>query len=125
MRDPILESAINLAGASEPEEAGVLLLVGGILVSGYIVSAKSYQEGQRLMKTRLGSTKEQEQLIAASAQIAPDFIHLRDTQYSVPGQSSSASWVEGYSRISLDAVNGFSFLPDECEAPESGGLVQF
>jgi hypothetical protein len=111
MKDELLLVLISLAEVEEPIETDVTLLVGGFLVSGFIVSAKKYMEHHVVTK-RISRLREQIRSTTPAAEDGEDtplnFIHLRDAKFYTPGgppipQNKSIFW-----RGCLESVHGFS-----------------
>jgi hypothetical protein len=115
MKDPILEVLIDLAESEteKPIEQDITLIVGGFLVSGYIISSKKYMDHHETTK-RIYLAKEK--IIAEDSAETPEppdetynFIHLRNAKYYLPGAKPIPGNISIYVRISLESVNGFSF----------------
>lgn len=126
MKDVIL---MALAGLAEIEPAadtestraaegefgpGVTLLVSGMLVSGYIVSKKKYM-GHHPIVTEIQRIREEHEAEMStpddgeSESPLPDCIHLRDAKCFAAGGNPIPGNTGVFWRISLDAVQGFTF----------------
>lgn len=109
MKDVILVSLIVLAEAGNETEHDVTLIVGGFLVSGYVISYKKYLEHHGTTKS-IGLSLDK---IIESEPSPPEktynFIHLRDAKYFVPGNQPIPANMGIFVRIPLESVHGFSF----------------
>ncbi|MFD0726728.1 hypothetical protein [Lysobacter brunescens] len=114
MYDPLLEHLIELAEAETPVEAEVSLIVGGMLVTGHVVSEEKYMSSHALTRAYLELDAEAEGESDADASEEGDeededdddfdddvaYIHLRDAQ--------AAGGKLGFFRVALTDVSGFS-----------------
>ena len=111
MSDPLLVSLVLMAEAKAetPIEHDVTLVVGGFLISGFVVSFEKWMQHHHTVKTIFGVLEKSR----AGGQDTDDnvrgYIHLRDAKYFVPGQRAVPANVDIYCRIPLNAVQGFSF----------------
>jgi hypothetical protein len=116
MYDPLLEHIIDLAEAETPVEAEVTLIVGGMLVTGRVVSEETYMAHHALTRAYLELDDESEDESDVEASDEGDdedeedddfddeatYLHLRDAQ--APGGKL------GFFRVALGDVSGFSLL---------------
>lgn len=115
MYDPLLEHLIDLAEAETPVEAEVTLIVGGMLVTGHVISEDKYMAHHALTRAWLelaGDDEEDESDADASDEGDEEdeedddfddevtYLHLRDAQ--------AASGKLGFFRVALSDVSGFS-----------------
>ncbi len=114
MYDPLLEHLIELAEAETPVEAEVSLIIGGMLVTGHVVSEEKYMAGHPLTRAYLELDAEAEGESDADASEESDeddeedddfddevaYLHLRDAQ--------AAGGKLGFFRVALSDVSGFS-----------------
>lgn len=115
MKDILLLTAIEIAEAEEPVETDITLVVGGFLISGFVISAKKYFTHHPLsdefnkvferVKTEQAATEgvRQEECEQRS------FIHLRDAKYFTPGQNPIPGNIGVHCRVKIESVLGFSF----------------
>ena len=112
MKDVILISLIALAESDKQIEQDVTLLVGGFLVSGFVISYKTYSEHNPItsnIEKVIEELKETKPIESQQDKHSPNFIHLRDAKYyhttgnPIPGNTGV------YIRIPLSSVHGFSF----------------
>ena len=116
MYDPLLEHLIDLAEAETPVEAEVSLIVGGVLVTGYVISEDKYMSHHALTRAYLELDADAEGESDADASEEGDeedeedddfdddvtYLHLRDAQ--------ATGGKLGYFRVALSDVSGFSLL---------------
>lgn len=116
MYDPLLEHIIDLAEAETPVEAEVTLIVGGILVTGHVISEDTYMTHHALTRAYLELDAEVEDESAAEGGDEGDeededdedfddestYLHLRDAH--APGGKL------GFFRVALGDVAGFSLV---------------
>ena len=116
MYDPLLEHIIDLAEAETPVEAEVTLIVGGMLVTGHVISEDKYMSHHALTRAwlELDEEAEDESDVEASAESDDEdeedddfdddatYLHLRDAH--APGGKL------GFFRIALSDVSGFSLV---------------
>ena len=111
--DELLQAVIQdlsqglLEGRVPPDETGITLLVGGMLVSGYLTTSEAYCQGTfrrdadfiRALVARLTGEP-------VSTEEPPLYIHLRDVQiWSSPlGRATHVPWWRGR----LRSVDGFA-----------------
>jgi len=113
MKDVMLLSLIAMAKSEEPVEHDVTLIVSGFLVSGFIVSYENYVKHHSTLATvdaiitelRETSVPEGDEPLDDS----PNYIHLRDAQYFVPGNEPIPGNTGVFVRIPLESVHGFTF----------------
>lgn len=113
MKDVMLLSLIAMASAEEPVEHDVTLIVGGFLVSGYVISYDKYvnhhqttAELEEIFKElRKAPVPEGKEAVDNS----PNFIHLRDAKYYLPGVNPIPGNMGVFVRIPLESVHGFTF----------------
>lgn len=114
MYDPLLEHLIDLAEAETPVEAEVALIVGGLLVTGHVVSEETYMAHHALTRAWLELDAEAEG--ESDADPSDDggeedeedddfddevaYLHLRDAQ--------AGGGKLGFFRVALSDVSGFS-----------------
>jgi hypothetical protein len=112
MKDGILVYIATLAENKTPFEQGITLIVGGFLVSGYIISYEKYlqqdqitgQVGKALAKISNSETGTDDEL----ADNTINFIHLRDAKYFSSGDNNLISGNLGvFVRIALSSVHGY------------------
>jgi hypothetical protein len=124
MYDPLLEHIIDLAEAETPVEAEVTLIVGGMLVTGRVVSEETYMAHHALTRAYLELDDESEDESDVEASDEGDdedeedddddsddeivFVHLRNARMHAPGQPAGGTGA--YYRISLADVTGFSLV---------------
>ncbi|NID14981.1 hypothetical protein [Luteibacter yeojuensis] len=93
----------------------VTLAVGGILVSGYVVSADKYYEHHPVAKAFGDGIKqlmEQEKAENGNDEGSPPtmFIHLRNARYWHPGGNAIPTGSEGiFVRVKIEDVSAFNF----------------
>lgn len=114
MKDVLLLTAIAMVEADEPIEIDVTLVVGGFLISGFIVSLKTYFAHHPVSSEvhKVVERVEAEQITTEKGQVEPgtrNFIHLRDAKYYTPGQKPIPSNTGVYCRVQLESVLAFSF----------------
>lgn len=114
MYDPLLEHIIDLAEAETPAEAEVTLIVGGVLVTGHVISEEKYMAHHALTRAYLEADDEAEDASEADAADEGDdeeeededfdddgaYVHLRDA-HTPAGKL-------GFFRVALGDVAGFS-----------------
>lgn len=113
MKDPMLLGLILMAGQKEPLEQDVTLNVGGFLVSGYVVSYERYVKHHQTTEAldiafeQLSKTPNPEppELLDNT----PNYIHLRDAKYYLPGVEPIPGNMGLFVRVPLTSVHGFSF----------------
>ena len=109
MKDVMLISLAVMAEHDPPIEQDVTLLVGGFLVSGFVVS---YEKFAQHHQTSAGIDSAKRIILAENA--APEdktynFLHLRDAKYYLPGVQPIPGNTGVFVRIPIESVNGFSF----------------
>lgn len=114
MKDVLLLSAIAMAEAEEPVEIDITLVVGGFLISGFVISAKTYFAHHPLSAEFHKAVEqiEAERITTEEEQKEPEtrnFIHLRDAKYYTPGQNPIPGNTGVYCRVQLESVLAFSF----------------
>lgn len=117
MRDGILELIVKFAEHDEsPMESAVTLLVGGLLVSGHIISKDKFLKINPLTAwiKEIGDKHQQaeeepEDLAETKDDGKRRYIHLRDARYFSPGQSPIPTSGSVSCRIKLSDVAGFHF----------------
>jgi hypothetical protein len=118
MNDPLLPLLIDIAEESEVTEGvpkfnrPITLTIGGILVSGFIVSRKEFLMSDDLIFRRVW-----ERFLAPEVAAPPPledgkdepqkFIHLRDTKFFTPDHRPIPTDHGVYWRGRLSAVDGF------------------
>jgi|GEM_PF-2849480 len=121
MKDAILTTLIALAETEKPAEEGIpleldiTLLVGGFLVSGFIISYKKYMDHHPVTH---GIESAKEQFNAGSTETPEEtynYIHLRDAKFFHPGGQAIPNNQSIFVRIALDSIHGFSFGKLESE----------
>lgn len=112
MKDGILELIVKFAEGEEPFETAITLVVDGFLVSGHIVSRAKYMQHSELT-TKIEEGIQQARTVNGEDTPEDDgkrrFIHLRDAQYFVPGQTPTPTNGKVTCRIKLSQVSGFHF----------------
>jgi hypothetical protein len=119
MKDVLLMVLAHLA-EEEPTAEGkafepdVTLLVGGILVSGFVVSKKKYMEHHPIVaRIQKVCDEHKDEMPKAddeqSEDLSPDFIHLRDARCFTPSGGPVPTNQGVFWRISLESVQGFHF----------------
>ena len=109
MKDAILLALIAAVEAEEPLEAAVTLLVSGFLVSGFVVSYDKFMKQHPLTVEVLKIPNEPDPESPEPTDNIPEFIHLRDARYFVPGGNPIPGNTGIFVRIPLDSIHGFSF----------------
>jgi hypothetical protein len=109
MKDFMLESLIILSEMKTPIEHDVTLLVGGFLVSGFVISYKKYIEHHQTMKFIDSAIEKINARNPEALDESPEFIHLRDAKFYFPGANPIPGNMSIYVRIPLESVHGFSF----------------
>lgn len=121
MKDPILLAAISLAEQGIAE-VGVVVVVGGVWVSGIVVPYDQYMkhsllpepQGQLLrealdaVSSRLPRSAEGPDSDVAQEE-QPNYLHLRDAKSYTPGISKPTPMVGCYWRVRLEAIDGLAF----------------
>lgn len=110
MKDIMLVSLITLAAEEPPIEHDVTLLVGGFLISGFVISYEKYVQHHPTtagFESAIQQIQTEENL--ESTEYNDNFIHLRDAKYYVPGANPIPGNMGVFVRISLEAIQGFSF----------------
>jgi hypothetical protein len=102
MNPALLLIAIDLAETDPRYETKVTLIVGGLLVFGFITNEYQYL-------THLANAKHLEAPLRRSPSSAAraTFIHLRDASYYQPGEKPNVGNIGSYTRVPLNAVIGF------------------
>ncbi len=129
----ILTVAVAEADASDGRtKRGITLQVGGLLVSGYIASARDFALHQPLTDWILEKLQAKEAQEAGRALLSdepppddlPEYIHLSDAHFHTPGQPPLPATPEGvFWRCRLSEVAGFHFgllVKPEAPAEEAG-----
>ena len=101
----------------ESMEVDVTLMVNGLLVTGFIVSADKWRKHNanaaaidEAIRKLLGETHSSPETAEPESAPPISHIHLRDAKFYSPGQHPIPGGDEGtHVRISLDAVDGFTF----------------
>ncbi|ACU88869.1 gas vesicle accessory protein GvpU [Desulfomicrobium baculatum] len=120
MKDILLGIIIDMAEKEAFPEVDITLIVGGFVVSGYIISGKKFFEHNEITRilyesAKDTSTEDDKKLIKDEKSVADEpaskyeFIHLRDAQYFSDGRSSIPSNGGVYTRIKIEDVSGFNF----------------
>ena len=117
MRDGILELIVKFSEYDEnPIESAITLIVGGLLVSGHIISKEKFFEINPLTAwiKEIGDKHQEETEEPDDAPEIEDdgkrrYIHLRDVQYFSPGQPPIPTSGSVSCRIKLSDVAGFHF----------------
>ncbi len=114
MKDVLLLSAIAMAETEEPIEIDITLVVGGFLISGFVISAKTYFAHHPLSDGFHKAVEqiEEERITTEEEQKEPEtrnYIHLRDAKYYTPGQKPIPGNTGVYCRVQLESVLAFSF----------------
>ena len=112
MSDPVLEVIVKLAETGPEIDIPVTLAVGGLLISGRVISREDYMQENWLtasieegIKQAMSETGEE----AGNDNGHRRFIHLRDVRYFSPGQSPTPSVGTVTCRIALAHVSAFHF----------------
>ena len=112
MKDPILLSLSVLAAKPEKHlDLYITLVVGGFLVSGHIVSYEEYSQQHHITSgiKHAFDIIEKDAGLNKLTESSCDFIHLRNTQFFIPGPHPIPRNMETYARFSIDSVQGFFF----------------
>jgi hypothetical protein len=114
MRDGILELIVKFSETEEsPLESPITLIVGGLLVSGHIISKEKFVAVNPItaMIKEIADKHAEEE--GESEEPEDDgkrrYIHLRDAKYFSPGQPPIPSSGFVSCRIKLSDVAGFHF----------------
>jgi hypothetical protein len=110
MNDGVLMLAICASKSEPPLEQPVTLIVGGLLVSGYVISYETYLKHHPLTQELAAAENDwaERHPEEAAVEYPPQFLHLRDARYFAPGQTPVPAEGTVYCRLSLDAIQGFS-----------------
>lgn len=112
IKDPTLHFIVKFSEGDEPFNCQITLIVGGLLVSGTVISHAEYMQHNPITQN---VQKGIETALAESSEaVEPDdglrsFIHLKDAQYFVPGQVPCPTNEGLVCRIYLKDVAGFHF----------------
>lgn len=115
MKDPLLVSLIILAESDPPKELDapmeidITLIVGGFLVSGYVISTKKYMQHHSTTAAISKAVEMCKDENLKTEEKSYDYIHLRDAKYYVPGSNPIPGNMGVFVRIPLESVQGFSF----------------
>jgi hypothetical protein len=109
MKDVMLISLITLAEADPPMEHDITLLVGGFLVSGFVISYEKYVHHHQTTAGIESAIKQFNADNPEPTEKTYNFIHLRDAKYYVPGANPIPGNMGVFVRISLESIHGFSF----------------
>ena len=113
MKDIMLISLITLAGAEKPIEQDVTLIVGGFLVSGFVMSDENYVKRHQITESIEIAFEQLRKIPVPKGEEptddSPNFIHLRDAKYYTPGGNPIPGNMGVFVRIPLESVHGFSF----------------
>lgn len=112
MKDGLLVTLVGIAEGDEPFEIDVTLLVGGFLVSGFIVSAEKFMENHPASKAFWKQVTELRAKAIPSDQAEDatrNFIHLREARFYTPGEAPIPGNEGVYWRAPLESVQGFNF----------------
>jgi len=125
-KDPLLESIVKIAEALPPtdphEVFHVTLVIGGMLVTGRIISHDEFIRHHVFVERLwdkyprpLSELPPHKRLVGEEERWC---LHLADATFSLPGQAPTAPAVRGiYWRARLSEVAGFSFVkPDQSSA---------
>jgi len=116
--DIILWALISMAESEPPIEHDVTLIVGGFLISGFVVSYENYLKhhvvtkmlDEKIQKCIAELPEPSESVDSDEPQDnTPNYIHLRDAKCFTPGQNPIPGNMGVYYRIPLAHVQGFSF----------------
>lgn len=108
MKDWILLALRAFAEGEAPIEHDITLLVGGFLVSGFIISYQKYMQHHPTMATLESFRQEEDARDQEQKKEVSNFIHLRDAKYYVPGGAPIPGNTGVFMRISLESVQGFT-----------------
>ncbi|NOT86551.1 MAG: hypothetical protein HOP03_00040 [Lysobacter sp.] len=112
MRDGLLEIIVRFSEGDDALEMPITLIVGGLLVTGHIISKKKYVEQNTLtahIKKLMESIPEEDNTPEPEDDGKREYIHLRDARYLSPGQGPLPSTGSIQCRIKLSDVSGFNF----------------
>jgi hypothetical protein len=115
--DRLLQVMIHAADMKDVEQ-GMILNVGGLIISGILVSIKKYGEGAPVLKDVMKKAG----LEAKPAKVfkETEYIHLKDARIFIAGQAPLP--VEGmWWRGKISSVDGFSFGTLETNVSNKGG----
>ncbi len=108
MKDLILLSLIISAEADPPMEQDVTLLVGGFLVSGFVISYDKYVQHHETIATIESAIQKVKAENPEPTEKTTNFIHLRDAKYYTPGGAPIPGNTGVFVRLSLESIRGFT-----------------
>jgi hypothetical protein len=112
MKDGILLALIAVAEDEENRiEHEVTLLIGGFLVSGFVVSRNKYLQSHPTtgaISNVIERLRAEDPKIQVPENEAAEFIHLRDAKFFVPGGKPIPDNASVYWRGRLESVDGFT-----------------
>lgn len=127
MKDRILETLLKIAYRMESDgpdmPTDIILTVGGILISGTVISQKQYLQllGGGVILEIIEAAKSRGELSETDEfpdDESNDFIHLANAKFFVSGQSSlfnnGALW-----RGRIDAIDGFTAARPKIDKPNA------
>lgn len=114
MKDVMLVALAVFANSETPMEHDVTLNVGGFLLSGTVIGYKNYvqhNETINAIETALTKLRETKPVTESDEDIddSPNFIHLRDAQYFLPGNQPVPGSQGLFVRVPIESVCSFSF----------------
>jgi hypothetical protein len=113
MKDAILIALVNFAEGEKQIEHDITLLVGGFLISGFVISRDDYMKHHATTNALWKAIED----LPEPEDNTPNYIHLRNARYYASDGNPIPQNTGGYIRISLESIDGFSFgllSADEC-----------
>lgn len=113
--DALLIQLTDLAESDKAIETDVTLLVDGLLISGFVISADKYMK-HHVIAEAYWKNLNNRGLVANDPTDRPaNFIHMRDAKYYLPGANPIPGNTGVFVRISLSSIHAFSFGKLEAE----------
>ena len=111
--DPILAFLSLLPESNDKMEVDITLLVGGFLVSGFVISAAKYFKHHAVpagILEGIENVRESDpDFVKLFEESKVNYIHLRDAKYYLPDAKPVPGNMNVFVRIPIDVINGFSF----------------
>jgi hypothetical protein len=108
MKDLMLLALIAIAEGEQPIEHDITLLVGGFLVSGFVISHEKYLQHHQITKEIALAIEKLNAETPEPPEETRNFIHLRDAKFYLPGVKPIPDNMSVFVRIPLESVHGFS-----------------
>lgn len=113
-KDSLLLFVVELANTVPETEIVVTLVTGGMLITGKVIGSKEYFAHSTVSAAFLSIYDEHDRAHPPTEdelakRAIPDFIHLADAQYLVPGQEPVPAAGGVFSRVALRSISAFSF----------------